>query len=232
MNCVETQKLLQERFDEGLDPAVEAQTHMAACPSCQAYRQRLHALDEALWHLPSEAPEAALAQRIRYRIEKENEPGIRFGPAGVAVAAAFAVVAVALGMVFPIPLDVRNWWGNVGLTLPHWDWPEWASLAFWQQIGWQQIGWREWASTLFSHPPDLREGLALILSQLETAWSLLASPIEAGTRFPAPVAGPVLWASLAAIIVLLAAFNGFEAFSLRSAAGGTQEPEPRGADRR
>ncbi len=233
MNCTETQKLLQERFDDGLETAADAQAHVLACPSCQAYEQRLLALDEALWRLPSEAPEARLAQRIRARIEKESEPAIAFGPAGVAAAAAIAIVVALLGTRFPIPLDLRNWWGNVDLALPLWGWPEWgwpqwATLAFWQQIE-----WREWGANLLAHPPDPREGMAFIHAQLESAWALLASLIETGGRALTtpvanlPLAGPLLWASLAAIVGLLAAFNGFEAFSLRAAAGGSHEPEPR-----
>jgi anti-sigma factor RsiW len=107
VTCEETRGLLSPYADGELDlvRAVEIERHLEGCPACAATLERTRSLsaalgDPALYH---QAP-PDLHRRVRAAVRRAGEPGKRLAwrPI-VAAAAAAALVAVTLGVVFSRP---------------------------------------------------------------------------------------------------------------------------------
>ncbi len=120
MNCKDIQKVLRNRFDDGVDLRAGFESHLAACEDCRNLLIGLERLNASLVELPIEAPKA-LADRIKLAVAQERRPTFRPGLVAAASIAMLVLTAVANWFV-PVLSFVESGWTELTVRLPEIQW--------------------------------------------------------------------------------------------------------------
>ena len=187
MNCQCTRQALQDQFDAGLPLAEGLDAHLEACRQCQAYLDRLLALDAALNGLPLERPSSAFAGRIGERVDS----------ARIAAEDRRAVLSPAAIVI--VAVSVAAWYFQLGAHLTTWG--TWA-LAMAPPFDWREVG-----AGLFNATRTLPH---LLTRRFTTMPELPWAPFEVGLR---PL---YAWGAAALTAASLVILNGLEARRLRN----------------
>jgi len=117
--CDETRQWLRSRFDAGGDFGAGRPAHLDVCSDCQAYLERLRALDGALMRLPEEEPGVAFEERLCAAVARSQTVS-RWKV--LAAACAACVAAVAAGWFLPLDATWRAWMDSASSYVPRPDW--------------------------------------------------------------------------------------------------------------
>ena len=120
MNCKDIQKVLQNRFDDGVDLRTGFESHLVACEDCGNILEGLERLNASLMELPIVAPDA-LADRIKLAVAHERRPTFRPGLVAAASIAMLALTAVTNWFV-PVLSFVESGWTQLAGRLPENQW--------------------------------------------------------------------------------------------------------------
>lgn len=110
--CNETQQRLRARFDAGLDLGGAESGHVETCIACQAYRERLVRLNDALFAMPLEPVPDALASGILHRVYESRQENRLSLADGATLLAALGAISAGLGWYFPAAIDPASWWSQ------------------------------------------------------------------------------------------------------------------------
>lgn len=203
MNCEETRRAVEERFDGGLELTEGLEPHLETCPACRAHRDRLLGLEAQLLSIPLEQPAPGLAHRITSHIEARNHPARR---GAVTAAAALAVAAACiLGWFYPLSVDWAEEWTRMDIRLEQFDWKSAGSKALASMASLRDLN--AW---------QIDSSWAYATEGAQSLWDAVTTQFTARALTPSPA----LWTALAAAALLLIAFNGVQAKRLRSAPNG------------
>lgn len=200
MNCDKVKQTLRQRFDEAQPVTKGFEKHLAACPACRAYLDRLQALDGALGQLRLEGPPASLTPHIQKRLVVASmRPGVGRRAVGegrlpwasraVGFAAVVVIAAAVLGWFFPVAAEPHAWLAKLELWAPH---------------------------------LDVQSGLAAVGALARTAWNQTTSQLSDVRGLSALG----LWTGLVVMALFLAVFNRFEALALSADAEDPRRDQP------
>lgn len=174
LSCKRAQNLLPQYIADGErvtshDEALCA--HLASCPTCRAYAQRLRLVEEALHTYPRAHPSPLLTDRILKAVERERAAMEEWHPLSWDVWVPIVVFIMALLIAsasLPQGMLVRVPDTQVTETLAHWPYFLQTRFAVWEQIE-QELLWAI-ASGIFATMAGLGMGITLAY------WSKLNTP--------------------------------------------------------
>lgn len=204
MKCDEAREQLEQWFDDGAGFSSETEAHLAQCDPCRSYRDELAAVQDALGHLPVEAPAPGLAGRVKTHLAAHGPIRDAQMPvaAGWALAAGALVTASVAGWFLPVSVDLGAWW-NVAVA---------DVLGRFPPLPVDVEAWRHVAITCVPEM-DWRQAASSLSSQLDALSGSVTPWIGEFTGWVPP---GMLWLGVIFAAMLLIGCNGFEALRLRT----------------
>lgn len=164
MRCDLTRLGLDAAFDAGTPLPEALSQHLEHCPACARYQRALASIDYDLLAEPAPPVPKDLTERVKFSVAQE-QPHQRV-PMSVrwVTGALLCVSAAVTGWFYPLPWDVRLWWGQADA----WHDPE---------------AWRALLAQLASPVLDTWQSIVALLAESTSALSptLLWGGVAVGT---------------------------------------------------
>ncbi|GMV99436.1 MAG: hypothetical protein AMXMBFR84_05750 [Candidatus Hydrogenedentota bacterium] len=167
MNCDQVRVTIAALFDADEPMLPEVDSHLAVCPGCAAYLDRLAAVDDALLHLELEPVRRELVTAVQARIASEAG---RYRVRNVTIAIVATIVlsgAAMAGWFYPGAAEPAVWWSWINQTFA-------ITLVATPQysIGDLAVELQNLLDTFFRAVPTISNGL--LVSALVSAAGVLA----------------------------------------------------------